>query len=229
VHVVVQALSESADSPSFGLMQGWSTVFPMGGFFALWFGFAGPALAARHPGWRNQSTTEQPVRTVSLEPRDRGPILPTGAWVFAWACYAACVAATVWAVITTSNPLSVLGLLFFPGFAWGAHMARSEPEPRDADDSPDLAEAYAALGRFKAWGFLVGGLAGSIVFSATAILMVKAPGSAGLIGGLGGALVGLGGGVFGTLASVRRAAIQRLIAERSEGLDGAPVNENGMC
>ena len=71
----------------------------------------------------------------------------------------------------------------------------------------------------KASGFLICGMAGSLIFTLTSLLVVLRPEDAGYVGGLGGAAVGIFGGVFGTVASMRRARILSRLAEL-ENADG---------
>ncbi|RKY20710.1 MAG: hypothetical protein DRQ55_06765 [Planctomycetota bacterium] len=221
VHVGVQMVYERRGLPNAALHQVWVVVFPMLGFMLLWFGLAGRVLAARNPGWRNVHEAAGPTRSASLTPRHAPHAEPSPLLVLGWALYAGCVALTGWAVYTSANPLPLLGLMFWPGFVWGARASRLESEPLDRAGSAALAAEYAAFRRFKAAGFVLCGMAGSVVFAGTAVLMVVRPQWAGLAGGFGGAAVGLLGGIFGTLASVRRARINAHLQQLERDTGGS--------
>lgn len=213
LHVAVQVGFETGVlSSRDDLRSGFSQMLSVVGFFPLWFVLAAPLLAARHPGWRGTQGADKPVRAASLTPRHLHDPVPTAVWVMCWLIFAGCVGVTLWSVIQTGNPIVLVSLIFWPGFAWGARVTLTEGEPRDAAGSPELAAAWDDYRRFRAYGFLGCGLSGGLLFSATAVLMVMAPESAGLVGGIGGASVGLLGGIFGTVASVRRARVNALLA-----------------
>lgn len=204
-----------------GLHRALVVGLPLIGFFPLWFGLAGPILAARHPGWRGAPAAGATLRAASLVPRDQGGALPRGAWVLGWVLYAAGVAVTVWSIVAGGKSLILLGLSFWPLFAWSARYSRLEAEPRDLHGSAELAEAWAAFRRFRELGFLACGAAGSAVFAVTGVLIERAPEHAALVGGLGGGAVGLVGAIFGTAASLRRAKVAALLARlSSSGREG---------
>ena len=213
VHVALQLAFDGGLLEQQGLRRGFTTAFPLLTFFPLWFACASPLLALRNPGWRAAQALQPVQRSASLAPRHTHDPVSRGTWVAGWTVFAGCVAGTIWAVVQAGHPLLLLGLAFWPAFAAGARASRLESEPRDAAGSPELAAAWAGYRSFRAHAFLVCGSGGSLMFASAGVLMAVRPEAAGLVGGLGGALVGVAGGVFGTLASFKRARIQRLLAE----------------
>lgn len=210
----VQWALEATHEQRTGLRAGWSIVSAVLGFQFLWFQRAVPALGARDPGWRPPH--DNPVRSASLRPRHLDAALPTSAWVVAWVVYAGLVAGVVWALFAGVEPMLALGLVFFPGFAWGARSSAFEPATFDPGGSAELAEAYRELRTMKAKGFLWLGLLASAVFAGTMMLIVVEPRWASLAGALGGSFVGLLGGLFGLTASMIRARANRLLAELAD-------------
>lgn len=224
VHGVVRLWIETSSSLPIAFGVGWTPFVSSFGSLALWFWVGMPALAARQPGWGpmpapasehaalSRGPSREPlVRSASLVPRERSNPVPRGAWLAGWAACAACAAATLWAIARGVSPALLTGLCFWLGC--GPLATRSsllEPEPLDEHGSPELLLAYARLRRFKAWGFFWFGLCGTFVFAAIAVASAVYPREAGLAGGLSGAALGLLGGAFGTLASVRRARINTL-------------------
>lgn len=194
-------------------------------FFPLWFGLAMPLLRTRDPGWG--PVVRGARRSASLVRRDVLPARLRFGWI---------VLTALWGVLLC---LSLLGLglavvqpaqwwlLAFnltAGFElWLLHwaMGRSliEPEPLAADESDELREARARFHGFKLLGWLTLAALMVLIFSLPPLLLIWY-GNAALawaiaIGAGGGTLAGIGGGVFGTLASVRRAEINRLCSEVS--------------
>jgi hypothetical protein len=220
LHAGVQIAHETTGSIPVHLHRAWIVVFPMIGFMLLWFGLAGRVLAARHPGWRNTNDETRTTRAASLAPRHEDVPEPQGLLLAGWCLYGLCVAATAWAIWESGNPLPILGLMFWPCFVWGAKASRLEPEPMDVSGSPELEAEYAAFRRFRSSGFVLCGMAGGLLFAGTAVLMVLRPEWAGFVGGVGGASVGIIGGVFGSLASVRRARIQSRLRDLESGANG---------
>ncbi len=217
IHVGTQAVYEVAGYPGAAVHRIWVILFPMSGFFVLWFGVAARMLAARDPGWLNTNDSARTTRSASLVPRNLENPSPKALLVVGWLLYVAGLGAGAYATSVSTQALIVLpGLLMWPGFVWGVRAMHNEGEPRDAAGSPELAVQYAALRRWKASGFLVCGMAGSMVFAATGLLVALRPESAGYLGGLGGAAVGVLGGAFGTVASIRRARILSRLAELEE-------------
>jgi len=214
VHAGVQAWIEAALPPQHWLRSGWPTAYAVSASMILWFGFGVPALVARDPGWR--APRAAPERSAALAPRHLHHPVPRAAWVAGWIVFALCAGASLWAVLAGAHAAILLGLawwVFMAGF--GARRTVLEAEPLDREGTPELARQYAALRAFKAWCFYALGLAGTVCFSAVALLTVAHPPLAGWAGAALGTTLGLFGAVFGTLASVRRARANRLLHERT--------------
>lgn len=216
VHVAVMVLLGNDPDRFRVLRQAWPVGFGTGMFFVVWFGFAMPALQARQPGYRPMphAGSPEPVRSASLTPRDTNIPLPRGAWVLGWTLFGLCVGATVWAIVKGAPALLLLGWGFWLGMGvFGTRASQVEPEPMDASGSPELAEAWASLRRFKAWSFWALGLVGSMGFACVAVLTVFRPDIAGISGGVLGTAAGVTGGIIGTMGSVRRARVNALLQE----------------
>lgn len=93
----------------------------------------------------------------------------------------------------------------------GIRRTLTEPEPMDAAGSPELAELYdrqrrkRVLGLFWGLGVLLPAFLGAIL--ALPLWFPNIAGIWGLVGGIGGSLLGLAGGAFGTWMTVERARI----------------------
>ncbi|MCE9618478.1 MAG: hypothetical protein K8R92_01035 [Planctomycetes bacterium] len=104
-------------------------------------------------------------------------------------------------------------------------MLRREPEPLDARSSPELVRSYAALRQFKAHAMmLLFGVGGNLFFGLAMVALAwVAPGSReqtmvlAIGGATAGSLLGIGGGIIGTVASMRRARINALIRSLDNG------------
>jgi len=211
-HAVAMVLFETQQEGRSLMRSVWVSGFSMFSFFFLWFACAGPALAARHPGWGNTQQAA-PARTASLAARhvDTDSMLPAAAWITGWLLYAASIGVTIWSLLEGAHASLVVGLAFWPGFAWGVRSVRTEAEPMDAGGSTELAQAYADLRRFRAWCFYSCGASGTIAISLAAAAVALDLAHVGTIGGWGGALIGLLGAVMGTMATFRRARINGLL------------------
>ncbi|GJM20876.1 MAG: hypothetical protein DHS20C15_07910 [Planctomycetota bacterium] len=212
----VQALLESTQAERNGLRAGWPVLIGTAGSMLLFFRFAMPALIARSPGWGGPGPRPSQARVASLQPRDGADLLPRWAMPLGWALFALSAAATTWAITRGAHPTLLLGLSFWVTMGWGCRAAAREPEPLDAQGSASLRAAYRSARRLRAWGFWSVGVAGTLCFSAVAVVVVEHPVSAGMLGGVGGSAIGLAGGVFGTMASVSRARINSALQELSE-------------
>lgn len=206
-------------------------------FFPLWFGLAMPALAARNPDLGRAHPGGTPVRRASLTPRTTEPLAPRWLWALSIAIAAVCllgIAIRPWgeafgalpfdsavqAVWLRSLVIQVAYLALTLPVLYGCiGMLRREPEPMDARASAELIESYASLRRFKAaasvWLFGVGGTA---LCGGTMLAMTWLPPDGGTTvlvlaigGGVAGSALGIAGGIFGTIASMRRARINALI------------------
>ena len=218
LHVGMEVWIESnPDGPTLQRFA-WTTGFSIAAFFTLWFGLATPALQARHPGWRampHPGSTE-PVRSASLTRRDTCNPVSRGAWALGWTLFVLCVVVVAWSISNGAPGMLVLGLGWWLGMSvFGSRGSLIEAEPMDAAGSAELAEAWAGLRRFKAWGFFALGLLGTIGFAVVSVLAVLAPRMAGMSGAVIGIGAGIAGGIFGTMGSVRRARVNALFQELS--------------
>ena len=194
-------------------------------FFPLWFLLAMPMLQSRDPGWG--PIQRDVVRSASLVRRDVLPSRLLVGWIAITALWGLllCVA-VAGLVLAVSEPVQ-WWLLFF-NLAAGAElwllywaMGRSliEPEPTSAHESETLRVERQRFHRFKLGGWFFLAAAMMLIFSLPPLLLIwygnQALTWAIVIGAGGGSLVGVGGGVFGTIASIRRARINRLCIEAS--------------
>ncbi len=92
-----------------------------------------------------------------------------------------------------------------------------EPEPVSPADSDAIRDERERFHRFKLFGWLWLAFAVMLIFSLPPLLLIWFGDGALIwaiaIGAGGGTLVGIGGGVFGTVASLKRAKINRLNLE----------------
>jgi hypothetical protein len=194
-------------------------------FFPLWFLLAMPLLQARDPGWRPLARSA--VRTASLERRD---VLPPGlraAWIAIIVLWGFLLCISVLGLVLVVSEPAQWWLLFFNlaagGELWLMHwsMRRSliEPEPTLPHESETLRIERASFHRFKLLGWLIVAALVMLIFSLPPLLLIWYGNPALMwaiaVGAGGGALTGIGGGVFGTIASIKRAKINRLCLESS--------------
>ena len=192
-------------------------------FFPLWFFLAMPLVRLRKPEWG--PLERGPQRSASLVRRDRLPPELVAGWVAVVVLWLFLLCGALLGLAVFAREPAPWWLLFF-NFAAGAElwvlnwaMRRSliEPEPVSAGDSEALVAEREGFRRFKLYGWLWLALAAMLIFSLPPLLLIWY-GDAALtwaivVGAGGGALAGIGGGVFGTLASLRRAKINRLCLE----------------
>ncbi len=210
-------------------------------FFPLFFFLAMPAMRAKNPAWRPAHEAQPVVRTAMVAPGDRARTSPVPRWVWAlgWIAFAGAVIAlalrpalapmapedgeawggggwTQWiiAVVVLMTTVPFL-LLLTPR---GVQAAMREPEPMDAQETAELAQAYEALRRTKAWFFaglfLVMGIAICVTMPVLAwIDSAWAGATMGLVGGIGGSLIGIAGGVGGVALDLKRTKINTLLRQ----------------
>jgi hypothetical protein len=137
-----------------------------------------------------------PFPTEGLSGTSQGAFLR---WLLALGIYSACVVLQ-WIIV----PISLRAMLL-------------EPEPMDAEGSPELQEAYSSYRKQKArvlfWMIAV---IVPVFLGGMVAVMVWTPGqsaSMGLVGGIGGTLLGLCGAAFGSLMTHRRLQIDKLRLE----------------
>lgn len=179
--------------------------------FPLWFGLANRIHVAKNPGL---AIPQGPTRTASLKVREVESPIPTFAWTF----LVLYVLAGATAIGVLSPEMTILpwvmwsGALLWLGLTpWACKAMIQEPEPMDSGASEELAKAYEQGRNFRAWAFFVAGLAAITLFQGVAVLLVLGKQKLAIwIGAGGGTLVGLGGGIVGTLADARRAKVANL-------------------
>ncbi len=219
--------------------DGADTVFWFGGmvsFHVLWWPLVAPSLNRARGALEARAAGARPTeRRASLRARRPEQYLPRGWWLVPSGIF---VAGLTYVVVSalTAGPIeggARLVVLLFLGAAlsfllsygiW-AHVAALGPQDLTGAPDPEALErALEDLRRFLVRGVFVLDTAAVAVFTAVAVLAAVPDLSdatrntvGAWIGGGGGSLVGLLGGVFGTLASVRR-----IRAERLRGGSGAP-------
>ncbi len=192
-------------------------------FFPLWFNLAMPLLRARDPGWRAPERGE--VRSASLLRRDRlqpGLRLAWFALVILWALLL--VAAVAGLALGASQPpqwwllgFSLLAGLELAVLHWAMRRSLIEPETAAPGESDVLRPERESFFRYKLYGWFALAFFAMLIFSLPPLILIwfgnDALWWAISIGGGGGALTGIGGGVFGSIASIKRARINRLVVE----------------
>ncbi len=194
-------------------------------FFPLWFLLAMPMIQTRDPGWRPLQRDNQ--RSASLVRRDVLPIPLRIGWIMITVLWSLllCVA-ILGLVLEVSRPVMWWLLVFnlAAGFElwilhWGMHRSLIEPEAASPGESASLRDEREAFHRFKLYGWFWLATLAMLIFSLPPLLLIwygnQALTGAIAIGAGGGMLAGIGGGVFGTIASIRRARINRLSLETS--------------
>lgn len=202
-------------------------------FFPLWFSFAMPLLRAKDPGWG--PLPRSPVRAARLVRRDVLPASVTRIWIIVAAVWAILTIGTI-AGLTQPNPgARSWWLLFFSLAAgielwllrWAMRRSLIEAEPVPLSETPEISRAREELHNLKLYGWTAAAAVMMLIFSIPPLLLVwlgdEALMAAIVVGAGGGAVGGIGGGVFGTLADLRRARINRLCLEQSPG-EQAPTS-----
>lgn len=192
-------------------------------FFPLWFLLAMPLLRTRHPEWG--SVNHGAVRSASLVARDRLPPELRVGWIAITALWLLlfCVAlAGLFVAVRASAPWWLLAFNATAGLEllilhWAMRRSLIEPEPTSPADSDAIRAERENFRRFKLYGWFAIAALVMLIFSLPPLLLIWF-GDAALtwaivVGAGGGTLAGIGGGVFGTLATLRRARINRLVLE----------------
>lgn len=197
-------------------------------FFALWFILALPVLQAKDPGWRG--VPRPPVRMASLSRRDRLPASLQRAWrllttiwiLLLFAAAAGILVDAPGAEMWWSLGFVVVGGVELALFYWVGKRSLSEAEPSSANETAEIRSARDRLRNLKLYGWFAAASVCMFVFSAPALILIwfgqSAQTVAIIVGAGGGALAGIGGGVFGTVADIRRARLNRLCIEDSADL-----------
>jgi len=195
--------------------------------FPLWFAITVPLLQAKDRGWK---MTERPAaRTATLERRDVAPPGLAIARLLAWILCLALFVLALWPFLRGQTEWSTAWFLMFSAFGAGwllmgrfsTRLSVLEGEPMDVGGSPELAQGYESLRRFKIWGWFAVSTMAMLAFSVPPVLLARDPEgwlyAAIWVGAGGGAFVGLLGGVFGVTADVRRTRLNRLYQDLAEG------------
>lgn len=194
-------------------------------FFPLWFLLAMPLLQARDPGWR--PLAQDNVRSASLVRRDRLPSRLRVGWIAITVLWGLLLCVSVAGLALAVSQPAQWWLLFFNLAAggelwllyWAMKRSMIEPEPAMPRESDALHAERENFHRFKLYGWFVLASLMMLIFSLPPLLLIwygnTALTWAIVVGAGGGTLIGIGGGVFGTIASIKRAKINRLCLESS--------------
>ena len=218
-----------------------------GAFHLVWWTAVAPVLrrterpAKAMPGLAAPSQAPSPRRTASLAARRNADYLPASWMALPIGIFAVGMVLIVREALTGGLvepgsqligwllPAGALGFLV----GWGLWARQAVKSPQDLSGAVDphaLAEAFDGFRRFLARGIYGVMTTAVLVFMGTAVAVVMTQGGPALqselgawIGGGGGALVGLLGGLFGTLCSLKRMQLERV---RREGAGGSPASPN---
>ena len=192
-------------------------------FFPLWFILAMPVLRAKNPGWG--PTSRSPVRSARLERRDVLPKQLRFGWFALAALWVLLLAVAVLGLVLTASEPPHWWLLGFSLMAggelwlmhWATRRSLIEPEPVPQNETTEIREARASLRNLKMVGWLAAAAVTMLIFAIPPALLIwmgnDALTVAIVIGAGGGVAAGIGGAVFGVLADLRRAKINRLCLE----------------
>lgn len=189
-------------------------------FFLLWFLLAMPLVQARNPEWG--PLERGALRSASLVPRDRLPPELVAGWIAVTVLWLLMLCVALLGLTLFAQGPTHWWLLLFNLAAgaelwllhWAMRRSLIEPEPVSPQDDDAIRAERENFHRFKLYGWLGLALAVMLIFSLPPLLLIWYGGGALtwaiVIGAGGGTLVGIGGGVFGTIASLKRAKINRL-------------------
>lgn len=192
-------------------------------FFPLWFLLAMPVLNTRNAGW--QQPQRSAMRSASLLRRDQLPPGLRVGWLLLTLAWILLLAASVYGLLRDAAGSTHWWLLAFNLVAgaelwllhWSMRRSLIEPEPAVPDESDELRAAREDFRQFKLLGWFAIAAVMMLIFSLPPLLLiwlgVDVLTLVIIIGAGGGTLVGIGGGVFGTIASIKRARINRLCFE----------------
>ena len=196
-------------------------------FFPLWFALAMPLLRSKDPGWG--PVPRSSVRSAQLRRRDELPGVISRTWIGVAAVWIFLAGLTVIGLTLPRPGSHYWWMLFFTLLAginlWflrsAMHRSLIEAEAVSQTETAELSLAREGLHNLKLYGWTLAGAAAMLVFALPALLIVwfgdTALTAAVIFGAGGGCLVGIGGGVFGTLADLKRTRINRLLLEQSPG------------
>jgi hypothetical protein len=194
-------------------------------FFPLWFALAMPLLRAKDPGWG--PLPRSPVRAARLVRRDVLPTSVTRIWIIVAAIWVILTAVTLAGLALAKPGARFWWVSFFSLAAgielwflrWAMHRSLIEPEPVPPSETAELSKMREELRNLKLYGWTAAAAVMMLIFSIPPLLLVwlgdQALTAAIVVGAAGGAVGGIGGGVFGVLADLRRARINRLCLAQS--------------
>lgn len=216
-------------------------------FHVVWWTSVAPVLRTTErplkgvPGLAAPEPAESPRRTASLVARRNADYLPAWWMAMPVAIFVGGVGVIVWRAVTGGiadpgvqlvawiMPAGALGFLVGWGF-WARAAVKSPQDLSGAVDPQALADAFDGFRRFLARGIYGIMTAAVLVFMGAAVVIVTTEGDAALqselgawIGGGGGAFVGVLGGLFGTLCSLKAMRLRRI---RDEGVRGGAATPN---
>jgi hypothetical protein len=211
-------------------------------FFPLFFVLAMPVLRAKNPNVVGMPPHDLPIRTASLTPRNRQPLVPGWTLAVMWIIWL--LGATTILIITmrhrvdaldvaalwNHSPLGVIAiigqatLLVVPIVLMRVlPMVRTEPAPMDQEASAELAELYHRRGVQRSWMFVVLGWSLLLLLTAQFVVMaaigdLSSAGenvgpTIGLWGAILGSTIGVLGAIAGTASSIQAARINRRLRE----------------
>ncbi len=193
--------------------------------FPLWFVLALPVVQAKDPGWRGVPRT--PVRAATPTRRDVLPARLQRAWLLVALMWLVLLVAAVAGVFLDAPGAQMWWVLAFPVvsgaqlalFYWAQGRSLTEPEPSAAHETVEIRSAREDLRNLKLYAWTGVAAVCVLIFSLPTLILIwfgqPAMTVAIALGAGGGALAGVGGGVFGTIADLRRAKLNRLCLEKS--------------
>ena len=185
----------AAVGPDIYRQEWYGTLWAMGGFFALFWGFGMPILQGAF------KALPPAPRVVSLKPRRME--LFRGAFVWPFAAWAAIAGSLVWAPGPVWMKLlcAGMGLVGLGVLRVVMPLMAQEPEPTGGADPVGLADRQRVFRR-KRMLFMY-------VLMVVLNLFVGAMPWLGISAGFAGSLIGLSGGLFGVWADARRYLLRK--------------------
>lgn len=202
-------------------------------FFPFWFLLALPVIRDKDPGWRGVPRSE--VRMATLTRRDAIPAGLQRAWLVLTLIWIAALVVAVAGIVVGAPGAELWWLLCFPLLAgaelalfyWVGKRSMMEPEPTVENETAEIQSARNSLRNVKQYGWLGAAAVCVLVFTAPALILIwigeSALMAAIIVGAGGGGLAGIGGGVFGTIADLRRAKLNRLCIPQGAQEDSSRV------
>lgn len=227
--VVATLVSLGLFAGAYFFVSEWVARFMWPLFFPLFFVFAAPIMKLKNPSWGNVQPVNTPVRAASTKPRVRENPVPWSAWMVGWAIWLATVIGVMgrlalpfegyefrsWIIALVLMIVTApIGMIIGPICV---RMVMYEPEPMDAQDSEQLAEAYTRYRIWRAWTFCIMAIVMTAVCSLglAAVAWMPESRTLGWVGAGVGSAIGIGGAMVGVLFSKERVRIANLLRELS--------------